>query len=138
MGKENVEPAADVATPAAAGELPAAAEANLLWLLDFRLDNLLPSDGHAAAADRFAPMEGRSLFFLQFHHQWPSKRVQKRRQSSTIQNSVSGSVPNAPRGVQVSLLEMKEEAEHDLEMGRYSIVFRMAWLIDEVTPKSSS
>ena len=46
VGKENVQP----------GEVSSAADpaaANLLWLLDFRLDHLLPDD-----ADKYANMKG--------------------------------------------------------------------------------
>ena len=46
--KENVQP------PEGNGESSTAA--NLLWLLDFRLDNLLPNDGNSA--DKMAHVQG--------------------------------------------------------------------------------
>lgn len=53
--KENVQPPEGGGGEAGAGS-EASAAANLLWLLDFRLDNLLPNDGNAA--DKMAHSQG--------------------------------------------------------------------------------
>lgn len=52
--KENVQPPEGNGSGGGASESSTAA--NLLWLLDFRLDNLLPNDGNSA--DKMAPVQG--------------------------------------------------------------------------------
>ena len=65
LGKENVEPldpsSCGASASAAVASASSDASANLLWLLDFRLDNILPNDGQPA--DKHGPMEGTRIRF---------------------------------------------------------------------------
>jgi hypothetical protein len=55
--KENVQPPeGNGSGGGGGGASESSTAANLLWLLDFRLDNLLPNDGNSA--DKMAPVQG--------------------------------------------------------------------------------
>jgi hypothetical protein len=76
LGKENVEPLDPSSCGPSASAAVASAStdpsANLLWLLDFRLDNILPNDGQPADKHmegtapfrRFRPIEGHGFNFI--------------------------------------------------------------------------
>lgn len=60
--KENVQPPEGNGSGGGGGSSESSTAANLLWLLDFRLDNLLPNDGNSA--DKMAHVQGTSQFFF--------------------------------------------------------------------------